>query len=185
MSPNLGKKSKNQNDDDRSHKDFIIDNCGASKSGEIEDIADLRNCNLLRRKTLRIYNEKREKENKVDNHPGEKLRNFAEKHTLGDIRCDNITLNTEQYTDDIQMIMKYAESVHPFKLVIEYCQKFKWPMPEIDTFPLKSNTPLFKTTISVKNNFYKGEAVGIQKRLSKSNSNFLFCIIKKKLQSMY
>jgi hypothetical protein len=71
------------------------------------------------------------------------------------------------------MIMEYAENIHPFKLVIEFSQKFKWPYPEIDTFPIKNNenseVPLFKTAISVKNNSFKGEAIGMTKKVSKSN----------------
>jgi hypothetical protein len=107
---------------------------------------------------------------KIRRDPGEFAKEFAVKHTLGNIKCHDIDLISEKYNDDIQMIMKYAESVHPFKLVIEFCQKFKWPSPEIDTFSIAKDEkfPMFKTTISVKNNTFRGEATGAQKKVSKS-----------------
>lgn len=111
---------------------------------------------------------------KVYRDPSDAIRELADKHKLGNMKCQQVQLNDDKYLDDIQMIMKYAEEVHPFKLVIEFCQKFKWPAPEIDTFTVNSDKqdpsqpPVFKTTISVKNNTYKGEALGATKKLSKS-----------------
>jgi hypothetical protein len=99
---------------------------------------------------------------------------LTKKHGLGNLKCDEVVLEEDKYDDDIHLVMKYADSVHPFKLVIEFCQKFKWSHPQIDTFSIGTNeNPMFKTTISVKNNKYKGEAEGNQKKVSKSNFYYL------------
>ena len=100
--------------------------------------------------------------------PNEYAKTLTKKHTLGDINCEDVILDNDKYDKDIEMVMKYAESAHPFKVVIEFCQKFKWSTPEIETYNIGTNeSPQFKTTISIKNNTFKGEAVGVQKNYPK------------------
>lgn len=102
--------------------------------------------------------------------PMEYAKTLTKKHDLGNIKCEDIILDNDKYDKDIEMVMKYANSQHPFKLIIEFCQKFKWPLPEIDTFEIGTNeNPEFKTTISIKNNKFRGEALGAQKKTAKSN----------------
>jgi hypothetical protein len=101
--------------------------------------------------------------------PNEYAKTLTKKHSLGNLKCEDVILDNDKYDKDIEMVMKYAESAHPFKLVIEFCQKFKWSSPEIDTYNIGTDeNPQFKTTISIKNNTFKGEALGIQKKSSKS-----------------
>ncbi len=101
--------------------------------------------------------------------PMEYAKTLTKKHDLGNLKCEDIILDNDKYDKDIDMVMKYANSQHPFKLIIEFCQKFKWPSPEIDTFDIGTNeNPQFKTTISINYNKFRGEAIGAQKKTSKS-----------------
>lgn len=133
-----------------------------SSNQDIKNIFNLNDANsilqeLLGKKTFRD--------------PQEYAKILAKKH--GDMKCEDIILDNDKYDKDIEMVMKYADSVHPFKVVIEFCQKFKWPSPEIDTFNIGTNeNPQFKTTISIKNNTFKGEAVGVQKKIAKSTLKY-------------
>lgn len=91
---------------------------------------------------------------------------------IGNISCNQFALNDENYDEDIKMILNFANEGHPIQIVTQFCQKFKWTMPEIDSFAIKNNenpeVPIFKTTISVKNDTYKGEGSGHTKKSSKS-----------------
>jgi hypothetical protein len=105
-------------------------------------------------------------------HPNDEIYEILKKHKIGNFNCEEVILSDEKYDQDIKMIISWAEENHPFKLVIEFCQKFKWAHPETYTLNTKSSdiveAPLFKTTISVKNNTFKGEALGLTKKISKS-----------------
>jgi hypothetical protein len=116
---------------------------------------------------------------KINRDPNtEEKKILLKKHNMGNISCDQIALSDEKYDDDIKMIINFANEGHPFQIVIQFCQKFKWPMPEIDTFAVKNNdnpeVPIFKTTISVKSNTFKGEATGHTKKSSKSKNTLKF-----------
>jgi hypothetical protein len=123
-------------------------------------------------------------------HPNDEIKEILSKHNIGNFNCEEIILSDEKYDQDIKMIINWAEENHPFKLVIEFCQKFKWPLPETFILNTKSidigqmvdkadtsEAPLFKTTISVKNNTFKGEALGLTKKISKSKFKIVELIL--------
>lgn len=107
---------------------------------------------------------------KMQRSPGSQKKLLQEKK-LGNMKCDEIDLENDKYNDDLQIIFKYAEE-NPFKVVLEFSQKFHWAYPMVDTFEITNEedpeVPLFKTAISLKNNTFRGEGVGLQKKLAKS-----------------
>lgn len=99
------------------------------------------------------------------------IENFTHSNNLGAMNCNEIDIENNKFNSDIDMIFKYAEN-NPFHFISVYAQKFHWPYPIIDTFNIENQEepgiPFFKTAISVKNNTFRGEGIGPQKRLSKS-----------------
>jgi hypothetical protein len=79
----------------------------------------------------------------------------------------------QKYHDDIVHILKYAEENNPHSLLIELCQSLKWTFPNINSYEIsENNINVYKTQIGLKS--FKGDAIGITKKISKSKPNNIY-----------
>ena len=89
-----------------------------SNSIRVQSTSDINNIinNNSQNEIPEINNDKSFLGKKINRDPcTQEIKILLEKHKMGNSKCEEVLLNDEMYSDDIKMVMKYAEEIHPFQ----------------------------------------------------------------------